>query len=126
MIVLGWNACPVCTACPVEREAYSSGVGRHYRTGACTTCPVKINIALERIADRVRRGGHNVPEDIVRRRFDKGLPNLFQLYRPLLNSRVIFDNSSDTPNMIAFEKLGQLQIVASDLFAKLSRSLEVL
>ncbi len=67
-----------------------------------------------------------MPEDIVRRRFKKGLPNLFQLYRPLLDSWVIFDNSSDTPNMIAFEKLGQLQIVASDLFAKLSRSLEVL
>lgn len=67
-----------------------------------------------------------MPEDIVRRRFKKGLPNLFQLYRPLLDSWVIFDNSSDTPNMIAFEKLGQLQIVASDLFAELSRSLEVL
>jgi predicted ABC-type ATPase len=85
-----------------------------------------IDIALERIADRVRRGGHNMPEDVVRRRFQKGLPNLFQLYRPLLDSWVIFDNSSDTPNMIAFEKLGQLQIVDSDLFAKLSRNLEAL
>jgi predicted ABC-type ATPase len=85
-----------------------------------------VDIALERIADRVRRGGHNVPEDVVRRRFDKGLSNLFQLYRPLLDSWVIFDNSSDTPNMIAFEKLGQLQIVNSDLFAKLSKDLGVL
>lgn len=85
-----------------------------------------IDIALERIADRVRRGGHNVPEDVVRRRFKKGLPNLFQLYRPLLDSWVVFDNSSDTPYMIAFEKLGQLQIVDSDLFAKVSRDQEVL
>ena len=85
-----------------------------------------IDIALERVADRIRRGGHNVPEDVVRRRFQKGLPNLFRLYRPLLDSWVIFDNSSDTPNMIAFEKLGQLQIVNSDLFAKLSRNLEAL
>ena len=100
--------------------------GRGYQIHLFFLWVPSIDIALERIADRVRRGGHNVPEDIVRRRFKKGLPNLFQLYRPLLDSWVIFDNSSDTPNMIAFEKLGQLQIVASDLFAKLSRSLEVL
>ena len=46
--------------------------------------------------------------------------------RRRVQTLVIFDNSSDTPNMIAFEKLGQLQIVDSDLFAKLSRNLEAL
>jgi predicted ABC-type ATPase len=36
-----------------------------------------VDIALERVAERVQRGGHNVPENIVRRRFNRGLPNLF-------------------------------------------------
>src|SRR5512136_1462155 len=42
-------------------------------------------LAIERIADRVRRGGHKIPEDIVRRRFDRGLKNFFQIYRPLVD-----------------------------------------
>jgi len=83
-----------------------------------------VDIAVERIADRVRRGGHSVPQDVVRRRFKKGMLNLFRLYRPLLDSWVIFDNSSEIPYTIAFEKFGQLQIVHSDLFAELSRNLE--
>jgi predicted ABC-type ATPase len=83
-----------------------------------------VDIAIERIADRVRRGGHSVPQDVVRRRFKKGMVNLFRLYRPLLDSWVIFDNSSEIPYTIAFEKFGQLQIVDSDLFAELSRNLE--
>jgi len=83
-----------------------------------------IDIALERIADRVRRGGHNVPEDVVRRRFNRSLPNLFRLYRPLLDSWTVFDNSTAAPNMVAYEKSGVLKIVNSELFALLSHTLE--
>lgn len=82
-----------------------------------------VDIALERIAERVRRGGHNVPEEIVRRRFDRGLPNLFYLYRPLLDFWVIFDNSTDNPAAIAYEEAGELQIIDHALFSKLSANL---
>lgn len=78
-----------------------------------------VDIALERIADRVRRGGHNVPEEIVRRRFNRGLPNLFNLYRPLLDFWAIFDNSTDSPFMIAYEEAGDLEIIDPALFSKL-------
>ena len=47
------------------------------------------------ITDRVRRGGHAVPENTVRRRFDRGLYNLFNVYRPLLDVWALFDNASD-------------------------------
>ncbi len=83
-----------------------------------------IDIALERIADRVRRGGHSVPETVVRRRFTKGLRNFFQLYRPLLDSWVLFDNSTDTPYMIAFEEAGEMEIIDRHLFANLSKKVE--
>lgn len=85
-----------------------------------------IDIALERIADRVHRGGHNVPEDVVRRRFNRSLPNLFRLYRPLLDSWTIFDNSTASPNMVACEKSGVLKILNSELFALLSHNLEAI
>ena len=83
-----------------------------------------IEIALARIADRVRRGGHNVPEEIVRRRFHRGLTNFFRLYRPLVDFWAIIDNSTSVPNMVAFEKNGILKIVDKYLFSVLSNKVE--
>jgi predicted ABC-type ATPase len=76
-----------------------------------------VELALARVAERVRQGGHDVPEDVVRRRFDKGLRNLFQFYRPLLDSWMIFDNSTDMPRLIADEKDGELHIANHNLYA---------
>lgn len=80
-----------------------------------------VDLALARVADRVRLGGHNVPEAIVRRRFSKGLRNLFQLYRPLLNSWVILDNSTAAPRIIAGEDSGKLRIQNKEIYAMLSK-----
>jgi predicted ABC-type ATPase len=85
-----------------------------------------IEIAFERISDRVRRGGHKVPAEVVHRRFKRGLHNLFQTYRPLLDFWAIIDNSTDIPNMVAFERLGKLKIVKSDIFSIITKSLETL
>ena len=53
--------------------------------------------ALERVEDRVRRGGHPVPERTVRRRFHAGLKNLFSLYQPIAATWRILDNSGTPP-----------------------------
>lgn len=50
-------------------------------------------IAKERVAQRVLLGGHNVPEDTIRRRFDRGLANFFELYRPIADEWRFYDNS---------------------------------
>ncbi len=70
-----------------------------------------VDLALRRIADRVRMGGHDVPAESVRRRFEKGLHNLFHVYRPLLDSLIMFDNSTDEPRIIAHEKNGILTVI---------------
>ena len=49
--------------------------------------------AVARVAERVRAGGHDVPEFIVRRRYRAGLQNLFRLYIPLADSWLLIDNS---------------------------------
>jgi len=82
-----------------------------------------VEIALARIADRVRRGGHNIPEKVVHRRFHKGLRNLFKLYRPLLDSLTIFENSGTVPRVIAIEE-GELRVINQHLFAELSKVVE--
>jgi predicted ABC-type ATPase len=60
------------------------------------------NLAMARVLERVRSGGHAVPEAVVRRRFYRGLDNLFRLYEPLVDSSLIFDSSGEAPRMIAF------------------------
>jgi predicted ABC-type ATPase len=59
-------------------------------------------LALQRVQDRVRAGGHDVPEETVRRRFVRGLRNFFTLYRPLASTWQVYDNSSPSgPELIA-------------------------
>jgi predicted ABC-type ATPase len=60
-----------------------------------------IEHSIRRVADRVEAGGHNVPEPDLRRRFRVGLQNLFSLYRPVLDSWALYDNSERRPRKIA-------------------------
>jgi predicted ABC-type ATPase len=54
-------------------------------------------LAVARVASRVRRGGHSVPETVIRRRYERGLRNFFQLYRPLADRWHFLDNSGPRP-----------------------------
>lgn len=51
------------------------------------------DFAIARVAERVRLGGHNVPEHTVRRRYDLGLQNFFLLYQPVATTWRMYDNS---------------------------------
>jgi predicted ABC-type ATPase len=59
------------------------------------------DLAAARVAGRVAQGGHDVPEEVVRRRFDAGLRNFKSLYRGRVNSWVLYDNSGPTPRLLA-------------------------
>ncbi len=83
-----------------------------------------VEMALARIADRVQRGGHQIPEPVVRRRFHKGIDHLFRLYRPLLDSWILFDNSETVPRMIVHEELGELQVFDDVLFTRVKRAVK--
>ncbi|MEJ2744215.1 MAG: zeta toxin family protein [bacterium] len=79
-------------------------------------------LAVSRIKDRVAEGGHNVPQEDVRRRFARGLRNFFTLYEPLLSSWTLFDNSGSKPVLIAKKRSGCLKIVNKVLLAEIERS----
>lgn len=49
--------------------------------------------AVARVAERVRRGGHDIPEETIRRRYQAGIRNFFGLYRPLAYHWDMYDNS---------------------------------
>lgn len=93
-----------------------------YRTQLFFLWIPTVEMALARIADRVRRGGHDIPEQVVRRRFPKGLEHLFTRYRPLLDSWILFDNSGTAPRLIAREELGALQVFDHGVFAKIGKA----
>ena len=56
--------------------------------------------AISRVAMRVQQGGHNVPSDVIRRRFSAGRRNFENIYRPLVDSWRLFDNSGSRPRLI--------------------------
>jgi predicted ABC-type ATPase len=64
-----------------------------------------LNVA--RVAERVRRGGHHIPEETILRRYGRSLTNLFHVYLPLADQWSIYDNSTR----------GEMRLVASQLEA---------
>lgn len=60
-------------------------------------------LAISRVQDRVRLGGHDIPEETIRRRYRRGLANFFELYRPLAHGWRVYDNSSfQHPRLVAY------------------------
>ena len=55
--------------------------------------------AIERVAERVAKGGHDIPKDIIVRRYWEGLDNLFKIYMPIVDTWILVNNS-ETPRSI--------------------------
>jgi predicted ABC-type ATPase len=71
-----------------------------------------VDLAVERIADRVRLGGHGVPDDVVRRRYHAGRRNFLTRYRPLATTWRVYDNSvSPGPRLVAYGQVGATEHV---------------
>jgi predicted ABC-type ATPase len=63
--------------------------------------------AVERVAARVASGGHHIPEDVIRRRYGRGLENFFNHYSSAADSWVMFDNTKRTARRIAWRDIGE-------------------
>lgn len=51
------------------------------------------DMAVERVADRVRAGGHNIPEEVIRRRYERGVVNLLSTYKDIVDEWYLIDSS---------------------------------
>ena len=72
------------------------------------------NLAKERVKTRVKEGGHNIPIDVIERRYVNGIKNLFDIYLEIVDQVLIFDNSEGKPILIA-EKNFEEEIVIHNL-----------
>ena len=57
--------------------------------------------AIRRVAERVTTGGHSVPDETIRRRYERGLSNLFESYLPIADAWFVYDSSQNEPTEIA-------------------------
>jgi predicted ABC-type ATPase len=68
---------------------------------SCYQDAENIELAKERVKTRVKEGGHNIPNDIIERRYLKGIKNLFDIYLEIVDGALIFDNSYGKHELIA-------------------------
>ena len=81
--------------------------------------------AMERVAERVSKGGHNIPQDIIVRRYYEGIYNLFNIYMSIVDTWVLVNNSETPRSIIASGgKDQELAIVNNDLFKKIEYYVE--
>lgn len=83
------------------------------------------DFAVDRVANRVRQGGHSVPEFDIRRRYRSGLRNFLSTYLLLFDGWRIYDAAHSSPTLIAANVDGTMEIVDEELFLKIQRSVSL-
>lgn len=68
-------------------------------------------MAIERVKQRVSEGGHHIPEDVIPRRYKRGLSNFLNLYKDLMDEWFLYDNSTTDPEMIAKGRIRKQDII---------------
>lgn len=77
----------------------------------------KVSLAKERVRLRVSKGGHNIPEAVIERRYYRGIQNLFNIYLSIADKVLIFDNSFGKRKLIARKNLdGRVSVFNQKLF----------
>ena len=79
-------------------------------------------LAIRRVKLRVALGGHDVPSDVIKRRFGRSISNFFNLYAPLADDWTLFDNSSSNEALtIATKSAGKLTVTQTQTWLKLQK-----
>ncbi|MCE9566892.1 MAG: Zeta toxin family protein [Planctomycetes bacterium] len=80
------------------------------------------SLAIGRVAERVRAGGHHVPDDTIRRRYSRSVGNFLELYRPLVTTWQVYDNSNGGSKLFAFNNSYFDTILDQDVWERFNRS----
>ena len=79
-----------------------------------------VDLAKERVKIRVSEGGHNIEPDVIVRRYFNGIKNLFEIYLPIVDGALIFDNSEGKHELLAQKTVdGQIEIMNNLKFNQL-------
>jgi predicted ABC-type ATPase len=76
-----------------------------------------IELAKERVKIRVSEGGHNIEPEVIERRYKRGIKNLFDIYLPIVDGALLFDNSEGEYELLAQKTIdGNLSIKIQSKF----------
>lgn len=76
------------------------------------------DVAKERVAKRVKMGGHNIPPDVIERRYFSGIKNLIKLYIPICDNWMVINNLGDNPDLVANGSItGKKTIINADIWS---------
>jgi predicted ABC-type ATPase len=79
-----------------------------------------VDLAIERVKTRVIEGGHNIETEVIKRRYLNGIKNLFEMYLPIVDEAMIFDNSEGKHDLIAEKILNsEIDVLNKIKFEKL-------
>ena len=67
--------------------------------------------AIQRVAQRVSNGGHNIPEDDIRRRFKRGIYNLIHLYMPICDSVLVYNNAHGDAILVSEQEIPTSEVL---------------
>ncbi len=73
-------------------------------------------VAIQRVAKRVAEGGHNIPEDVIRRRYDAGIKNFFNIYGDVVDRWTLIDNNNNQSVVLAESDNGVTKIYDFERF----------
>ena len=90
-------------------KSYKSKVleaqSRNYKVTLLFFWLQNVDLAIERVKTRVQEGGHSIENNIIKRRYTRGIQNLFKIYLPIVDEAYIFDNSNENEALIAEKSL---------------------
>ena len=105
-------------------KSYKSKVGeaksKNYNVTLLFFWLQNVDLAIERVKTRVLEGGHNIELDVIKRRYLNGIKNLFEIYLPIVDEAMIFDNSEGKHVLLAEKTLdSEIDILDQTKFDKL-------
>jgi len=119
-------------SCVVESTLSGRGLARHLSRARARGYEISLvfvtldsaDLCVARIQERVARGGHPVPSEDVRRRFDRARRLFWHHYRRLADNWQLFSNSGEGFELLAIGRFAQVSEAAPDSFAAFLHSLE--
>lgn len=76
------------------------------------------DMAIDRVKTRVTEGGHNIPDNVVKRRYIRGLKNLFELYMPVCDRSMVIDSSHGNCTFVMSQNKGSEPEIFNDFLLK--------
>ena len=105
------------TCAGMLREARTAG----YEARICNLWLPSVALSLRRVRQRVRMGGHDVPEEDLRRRFLPSLRNFFALYLPLADEALLFHAGGRPPRLLARWREASAVIVEPKIYERIQK-----